>query len=337
MMSVAVPRNRSILITGASSGLGAALALALAPHGHRLALTARRGDLLDGLAREVRDLGGEALVVPADLADPDGLARIVTAVVDRFGGLDVLINNAGLGLPRYYAQSDPDALRDQIAVNFTAPILLTRHALPHLLAARGTVINIGSAVTTVANPILGVYGATKAGLAYWNDALRRELGHHGIRVCFVDLGPVDTGFFAAVRRRASSEGGHPLGIDPPPDALYNAMRDRPPALMEAPVEEAARRIIRLIDRPARRLSLRRRIVWPVRVVGALFHVFPALGDLAIRAMIRRVEREEAAGADIPTRPGAYRSRRSSRPVRISIKQAPASPDWTTARRGRGRP
>jgi short-subunit dehydrogenase len=332
-MSVAVARSRTILITGASSGLGAALALALAPHGHRLALTARRGDLLDGLAREVRDLGGEALVVPADLADRDAPARIVSAVVEGFGGIDVLINNAGLGLPRYYAQCDPDALRDQIAVNLAAPILLTRHALPHLLAARGTVINIGSAVTTVANPILGVYGATKAGLAYWNDALRRELGHHGLRVCFVDLGPVDTGFFAAVRRRASSRGEHPLGIDPPPDALYNALRDRPPALMEASVEEAARRIIRLVDRPKRRLSLLRRIVWPIRVVGALFHVFPAMGDLAISAMIRRVEREEAAASVSPSRTEGHRSRRSSRPVR----QAVGSPDRVTARRGPGRP
>jgi len=303
------PRRLRILVTGASAGLGAAIARELAARGHGLALTARRGDRLDDLAREVRALGGEPLVVPDDLADPEAPARIVAAAVGRFGGLDVLINNAGVGLPRYYAESDPEALRLQIAVNFTAPILLTRHALPHLVESRGKVINIGSAIGAVANPILGVYGATKAGLAYWNDALRREVGHRGVRVCLVDLGPVATEFFDAVRRRAGRDRVNPLGIDPPPDRLYNAMRDRPPAAMEASPAEAARRIARLVDRPRRRISPLRRVVWPVRVVGAILGLIPPLGDLAVGAMIRRVEREEAADG------GALRSRAVDRAAR----------------------
>src|SRR4051812_16663393 len=106
-MPAASPRRKTILITGASSGLGAALARELAPRGHRLALTARREDRLDGLADEVRALGGEALALPDDLADPDAPGRIVAAVVAHFGGLDAVINNAGIGLPRYYAESDP--------------------------------------------------------------------------------------------------------------------------------------------------------------------------------------------------------------------------------------
>jgi uncharacterized protein len=291
----AMPRRRTILITGASAGLGAALARKLGTRGHRLALTARRSERLETVASEVRAVGGEALTIADDLADPEAPGRIVQSVAEQFGELDVLINNAGIGLPRYFSESDPDAIRTQIAINFTAPLVLTRLSLPLLIASRGTVINIGSGITLVANPILGAYGATKAALSNWNDALRRELHDRGVKVCLVALGPVATEFFDAVRRTSESapDARRPLGINPTPDHLYNAMRDRPPRLMETSVEVAARRIARLVDRPVRRLSILRRVIWPVRLAGAFFEIFPALGDLAIVGMIRRVEREEA--------------------------------------------
>jgi uncharacterized protein len=297
-------RARTILITGASSGLGAAIARELATAGHRLALTARREDRLDALAREVRALGGDALSLPDDLADPDGPGRIVEAVVAHFGGLDALVNNAGIGLPRYYGESDPDALREQVVVNLAAPIALTRHALPHLIRARGSVINIGSAITAVANPILGAYGATKAGLAYWNDALRREVRGRGVSVSLVDLGPVATEFFEAVRRLGARgpDTGRPLGVDPAPDSVYNAMRDRPPALITTAVDIAARGIVRLLDRPRRRLALPRRVVWSFRLAGVFFGLFPGLADAAVAAMIRRVEREESRPGRTIARP-----------------------------------
>ena len=293
-MRTARPRCRTILITGASSGLGAALARELAPRAHRLALTARREDRLHELEAEVCALGGEALAVADDLADPDAPGRIVASTIARFGGLDVLINNAGIGLPRYYADSDPEALRDQVLVNFAAPVVLTRHALPHLIESRGTVINIGSGITAVANSMLGVYGATKAALAYWNDALRRELRHRGVSVSLVDLGPVATEFFEAVRLRAGGDDSpcRPLGIDPAPDGLYNPMRDRPPMCMTIPVGLAARQIGRLLDHPQRRLALPRRVVWPFRLAGGFLGLVPVLADAAISMSIRRNEREE---------------------------------------------
>ncbi|MBX6313185.1 MAG: SDR family NAD(P)-dependent oxidoreductase [Isosphaeraceae bacterium] len=297
---------RIVLISGASAGLGAAIARELARSGHRLALVARRADRLEGVAGEVRALGGEALALPADLADPEAPAALIAATVAQFGGLDVLINNAAFGLPDYFGHSDPEALRRQIAVNLAAPMLLTRLALPHLIAAKGTVINIGSAITCVANPIFGAYGPTKAALAYWTDALRRELRHRSVRVCLVEPGPIATEFFAAVGRLDG--GDRALGIGPPPDALYNALRDRPPTLLEISAEEAARRISRLLDRPRRRLSLPRRVVWPLRLVGALFQIAPGLGDLILAAMIQRVERERADRAGQP-RPRRAHARR----------------------------
>ncbi len=284
--------RRTILITGASSGLGAAIARELAPRGDRLVLTARRGDRIDEVAAAVRARGGEALALADDLADAQAPGRIIAAAVERFGGVDALINNAGVGLPRYYAESDPEALREQVLVNFAAPVVLTRHALPYLVESRGAVINIGSGITAVANSMLGAYGATKAGLAYWNNALRRELRYRGVSVCLVDLGPVATEFFEAVRRRVDDE-RRPLGIDPAPDGFYNAMRDRPPRCMTIPVELAARRIVRLLDHPRRRLALPRRVVWPFHVVGCLLGLVPGLADAAVSGMIRRTEREES--------------------------------------------
>jgi short-subunit dehydrogenase len=286
--------RKTILITGASSGLGAALARALAPAGHRIALVARREAELNEVARQVQDRSGISLALAENLTDPDAPARVVENTVARFGGLDVLVNNAGIGLPRYFSECDPAGLREQVNLNFVAPILVTRWAIPHLARSHGTVVNIGSAITAVANPMLGVYGATKAALAYWNDALRRELRPHGISVSLVDLGPVASDFFTAVIRRARSDGEpRPLGINPAPDGLYNAMRDRPPDLISMTADRAASRIVRLIEHPRRRLSLPRRVVWPFRLFAGCLVAFPELTDAAVAAMISRVEREEA--------------------------------------------
>ena len=119
--------------------------------------------------------GLEILTIAADLADPGHARTTVDETMRRFGGLDVLINNAGLGLPTLVRGRRARATRRQLAVNLTAPLLLTRLCLPSLVERKGMIINIGSAITCVANSALGAYGATKAGLAYWNDALRREL------------------------------------------------------------------------------------------------------------------------------------------------------------------
>ncbi|WP_169975840.1 SDR family NAD(P)-dependent oxidoreductase [Tautonia rosea] len=284
-------RPRTVLITGASSGLGAAMARALARRGHHLAIVARRGDRLEQVAREVQDQGASALVIVEDLADPDAPARIVARTVEYFGRLDALINNAGIGLPDYFGRSDPANLRMQLEVNFHAPIMLTRLALPHLIASKGVIISIGSAIVQIPNPMLGAYGATKAGLAYWSDALRREVAVQGVRVCMVELGPVETEFFDAVGRLGEESGRQ---VDhAPPGTVYNAMRDRPPAILSASVDETAQRIIRLVDTPRPRLAIRRRVVWPVRLMGAFFRIVPGLADLGISAMIRRIDREEA--------------------------------------------
>src|SRR5262249_20294602 len=143
---------------------------------------------------------------------------------------------------------------------------------------RGTIINVGSAITCVANTGLGAYGATKAGLAYWNDALRRELMHKGVKVCLVEPGPVQTEFFQALMTLA------------PPGGEYNTLLDAPAPWMSARVEDVAQRIAGLIERPRRRLSVLRRVVWPFRLLGALFQLCPPLGDLGLSIMSQHFER-----------------------------------------------
>ena len=294
---------RRVLITGASAGIGRALAMVLADRGDRLALVARRADRLEAIVDGLRARGVGAHAIPADLAEDDGPRRAVEAAVARLGGLDVAVNNAGIGLPRFFGESDPSAIAEQIAVNFRAPILVARHALPHLLASKGILINVGSAVTTLANPALGVYGATKAGLANFNDALRREVRHRGVRVCLVEPGPVETEFFDAVTARATDD-RKVLGASPPTDRLYNPVRDRPPKLWAITESDAARRIARLIDRPRPLLAFPRRMVWPWRIFGGFLRAAPAVSDRAISAMVVRIEREEArrrsvVGSDPP--------------------------------------
>lgn len=269
--------NKVVLITGASAGIGQAVARHAARRGYSLALTARRADRLARLAAELETHGIEVFVVPSALDDPEAPERLVAEVLARFGRLDVLVNNAGFGLPTLFATSQPDEIRRQVEVNFTAPLLLARHALAALIESRGVIINIGSAITSIPNSGLGAYGATKAGLAYWSYALRREVLHQGVHVCLVEPGPVKTEFFNAFTK---------LGPEP---GTYHPMLDAPASWMSAPVDDVAVRIVRLIERPRRRLSVRRRFVWPWRIVGGLFQIWPWLGDLAISTMVRFYE------------------------------------------------
>ncbi len=267
---------RVVLLTGASAGIGAALARELARQkkARAIVLTARRGDRLDQLAGELKTLqpGLEVLTIAADLADPATPGRLVAETIARFGGLDVLINNAGLGLPTLFADSEPEHLAQQLAVNFTAPLMLTRLCLPSLIERHGMIINIGSAITCVPNSALGAYGATKAGMAYWNDALRRELYSKRRHRLPGRAGPIKTEFMDASTSLVPAEKRvHPI--------LDNAA-----PWMTADVEDVARRVTRLLDHPRRRLSVLRRFVWVFRLLGVVARTCPPLGDRVVRLL-----------------------------------------------------
>jgi short-subunit dehydrogenase len=175
-----------ILLTGASGGIGRCLALELARRGARLALLARDASRLESVSQAVHVLGGSALCVPFDLARRDGHAGVVARVNAELGGLDVLVNNAGVSRFAGYAEDDPEAICNLIDINLTGALLLTRAVLPHFVRRRaGHVVNIGSIFGSIAFPHFAAYSASKFALRGFSEALRREFADTGVHVTYV--------------------------------------------------------------------------------------------------------------------------------------------------------
>lgn len=212
------PNGKVVIITGASAGIGAATARLFAMAGARLALAARARPALDALAAA---LPGAHLVVPTDVADPAACAALVAAAAARFGRVDILINNAGVGLAGPVAALDPGDLVRTFAVDVLGPLALARAALPHM-AGRGQIINVSSVLAAQPLPYLGGYAAAKAALERLSEALRMELRGTGVAVSVVRPGTTRTAFQAhrlgagSERRRFS-----PRGV--PPEAVARAI------------------------------------------------------------------------------------------------------------------
>lgn len=200
--------DRSILLTGAGSGIGRSLAVQLADKQARLTLVGRRSGPLEEVAALVRDRGGEAEVVVADLTAPGSPVAVVDAAQSRFGGIDIVVNNVGNVRAGRLEAIDESAIVAQIALNLTAPILVTRAALPALRASGdGLVVNVSSAIALVGLPFYATYAAAKAGVANFGDALRRELFGEGVHVLNVYPGATATPMME------SSDAGPELGFD----------------------------------------------------------------------------------------------------------------------------
>lgn len=212
-------KGRRVLLTGAGSGIGRSLALQLAEHQARLVLLGRREGPLEDVAAGVRKAGGEAHVVSADLTDAGAPERVMKAALQHLGGLDILINNAGNVRAGRLERSSEDEVTAQIALNLTAPILLTRSALEALRdSGEGLIVNISSAIALVGLPFYSVYAATKAGIAHFGEALRRELHGEGVGVLTVYPGATRTPMME------SSQAGPEHGFDhESPDAVADAV------------------------------------------------------------------------------------------------------------------
>ena len=185
------------MVTGASSGNGKAMALALADKGARLVLAARRVELLEATAREVEDRGGEALVVPCDVTIREQVEGVARAAEERWGRIDAWINNAGVIAWSLFEDTTEDEFRRILEVNLMGSVYGVWAVLPIMRRqGSGVIVNIASLASLVALPVGSAYSASKAGLFAFGDSLRRELKGSVIRVCQVlPVGVNTAGFF----------------------------------------------------------------------------------------------------------------------------------------------
>ncbi len=217
------------ILTGASSGIGHALALRLAERGARLVLASRDQQRLAALADAIRARGGSAAVVPTDVADPAQRARLIEQALGALGGLDILINNAGVGARGFFEDAGEERLRRIMEVNFFGATELTRLALPHLHRGRDPmIVNVASVLGRRAIPGNVEYCASKFALAGWSEGLRAELAGEGVHVLLVTPGGVETEFDAHMieRRTQPLVRGRRMSADRCARLIVAAMRRR---------------------------------------------------------------------------------------------------------------
>ena len=192
-MSISL-KDKVVLIVGASSGFGQEAAYLFAQEGCKVVLAARRIDLLQTLAMQIQNDGGEVMAVPLDVADRREIEVMVKTVVDLYGRIDIVFNNAGFIHPDWLEYNDP--VRDietQVDVNLLGVIQVTRAVLPYMFnREEGHIINMSSVAGWIAPPLLSVYSATKFGVRAFTDSLRREVAPFNIKVSGIYPGPART-------------------------------------------------------------------------------------------------------------------------------------------------
>lgn len=193
------------LVTGASSGIGAATARQLAAHGARVGLVARRKDRLDELVEQIRTAGGDAVAIDADITDPAQASSAVQQTVSAFGSLDLLVNNAGIMLLGPVEGAPVEEWDQMLAINVAGLLYITHAALPHLLASAAgprdsaDLINISSVAGRTTQAGMAVYNLTKHGVGAFSDSLRQEIASRHVRVTLIEPGPVATELFSHIR------------------------------------------------------------------------------------------------------------------------------------------
>jgi NADP-dependent 3-hydroxy acid dehydrogenase YdfG len=226
--------GRVALVTGASSGIGEATALMLAASGARVGLAARRRDRLDGVAAKIREAGGDAFVVEADLGVEAEAQRAVRETEAHFGQLDILVNNAGVMYLEPVAEADLARWRHMFELNVLGLIAATQAALPGMRRRRdGHIVNIASTAGRVATPNGAAYCATKFGVVAFSEALRKEVYQDRVRISVVEPGVVETELREHI--------GHA--------ATRKAINDWAGSLRQLKAEDVARAIVFCVAQP----------------------------------------------------------------------------------------
>lgn len=260
--------GRVIIITGASSGIGAATAIACAKAGMDVVLTARREEKLRDVAARVISLGRKAQVLPGDVADADISERLLNIATDHFGRFDAVFANAGYGYDRPMVDVTDQELREMFEVNFFAGVDLLRRAAQRLIADHrpGHLLMCSSCLAKMTLPNSGPYGATKAAQNHICRAMNLELRQHKIHVSSVHPVGTRTEFFEASAKRS----GKP--------EYSQRIIDATPRFFMQPAERVANAVVRCLRRP-------RPEVWTsfsTRLAAGLMTIWPRLGDFMMR-------------------------------------------------------
>ena len=265
------------VITGASSGIGAALSRELSRRGARLVISARREELLRSLNEEI---GGEHLMVRADVGDPAQCRHLIDRTVERFGCVDTLIANAGYGLDKKTADTTPEEVETMFAVNVLGTLNCIRPAVGQMRRQalrggwRGQIVITSSVLARRGVPYAGPYSATKAAQLSLAETLRVELAGDRIAVTSVHPSATESEFGQVARRLGDVN-----------------VRGGSWQVRKQPAEYVARRMVRAIERPAREVWPRRSMRWLMGLNAFL----PALGDVLVARATR--QRERSAGTD----------------------------------------
>jgi short-subunit dehydrogenase len=259
--------NKVVLITGASSGFGEDAALMFAAEGCKVVLAARRIDRLQNLAAKIQDAGGEAISIPVDIVEAVEVRNMVQTVIDLYGQIDILFNNAGIGRVEWFENHSPERdLNMLVQVNLTALMQVTREALPHMLArGEGHIINMISVAGLMAPPLITSYSASKFGVRAFTDSLRREVVPFGIKVSGIYPGPASTEFGSHVGKNAA----------------YNSVSSKVRVHMTS--KYVARRVVDVAKHPRRSLI----IPWWFRIVFIIDTLFPVLMDWIYFYFVRK--------------------------------------------------
>jgi NAD(P)-dependent dehydrogenase (short-subunit alcohol dehydrogenase family) len=205
-------RNKTVFITGASSGIGRATALRLARLGAQVALSGRNRDALEAVRREIETSVGAALIAPADVTVAEDVRLAIESTIAHFGKLDILIASAGLSMRAYFDGSSLEALERVMRVNFFGTLYATHFALPHVKKTKGSLVAISSLTGKRGIPSYAIYGASKFAIQGLYDALRLELQPDGVHVGVVSPAFVDT----PLRENVLGADGKPWDVPPPP-------------------------------------------------------------------------------------------------------------------------
>jgi len=270
------------IVTGASSGIGQALALQLASQGARVVIAARRSGLLEDVAAACRLAGGETLAVPTDVSDEAQCKRLIEKAIQAFGRLDLLINNAGLAATALFKDfPDLDLFKQTIGVNFYGAVHCTYYALPYLQQSRGRIVAISSLGGKAPLPYNTPYIASKFALHGFFDSLRMELLQYGVSVTVICPSWVVTGFHEA----QMNKDGVPKG--PRGRAIYTKRTMSAGRCARITLQATARR-------------KREVLMGPGRLASWLKLLAPGFLDwFAVNVFLKSAVRRAQAGKDIP--------------------------------------